>query len=135
MSDSEIDLSKKSSIESCISCQEKSSNVDERLTKLENNDNASAKTESASQSFDIPSLDESLSSNKSVPSSSCRRGRGRGRGRPQRPVKVQETLSKPLKLPEKDLYDPPPLFEEEPPIGPDVYYFESDHVALKHNTE
>lgn len=31
--------------------------------------------------------------------------------------------------------EPPPLFTEDPPSGPDVYYFESDHVALKHNQE
>ena len=28
-----------------------------------------------------------------------------------------------------------PLYEEEPPTGPNVFYFESDHVALKHNSE
>ncbi|XP_039269796.2 uncharacterized protein LOC120344576 [Styela clava] len=40
-----------------------------------------------------------------------------------------------VKIVAKDPSEPPPLFTEEPPSGPDVYFFESDHVALKHNRD
>ncbi|CAK8675240.1 unnamed protein product [Clavelina lepadiformis] len=54
----------------------------------------------------------------------CGRGRGRYHGRSLHRI-TQES----------DVLESSQLFDEEPPSGPDAYYFESDHVALKQNED
>lgn len=133
MSDSEIDFNKKSSIESFVSSNQPPDST-HKVNQLECKDNGIPKNDTVQESSSREPHTVSSPST-SIPSSSCRHDKGRGKNNVQKPVGKQGLTKKELETPAKDLYEVPPLFDEEPPIGPDVYYFESDHVALKHNTE
>ena len=104
MSDSEVDLNKKNSIESCF-------------------DQAPPVMEESSP-VQTPRLETETDKPVNPP---IRRGKGK-----VRPA-VSSRPGKDRLSPE--FFEPPPLFDDNPPVGPEVYFFESDHVALKHNTE
>jgi len=116
---------------------------EESKGKLNQEEQQTLSTENASERPDANLLSEgvspvqSVAANSQAPSKvfpSCSRFRGKIRGKVRGRRKASFS-SQPFPTSLKDPLDPPPLFEEEPPSGPDVYYFESDHVALKHNSE
>lgn len=108
----------------------KEEDEEEGETAEEDSSSAKASEEDESVPSDSPSSRcKSASSTKT--SLSQRKGKVKGRGRPKQ-SRISTSLSQQI---DEQVGHSLPLFDEEPPTGPNVFYFESDHVALKHNSE
>ena len=121
MSDSEIDLNRKSSFESCLNSENKEHPQDSAIE-----DSYSMQTSEISRN-EIKKIEN----RHGAVSRNSNAKRKNGSRKDERPANSTTKQFLPITEPR----EPPPLFDEEPPSGPEVYFFESDHVALKHNTE
>ena len=116
MSDSEIDMNKKSPIESCIAHEEleqKHKSIEDSQS-MQDKEQLEHKTEATQTPSNTSSKTKTKKLDNDLPPNSI----------------AKRDLPTPTEPSE-----PPPLFDEEPPSGPEVYFFESDHAALKHNAE
>jgi len=117
MSDSEIDMNKKTSIESCLK------------SEVSGQDHETPPIKNVKSEHDDEESEDKNQKNLLSKTSVC--------GKSKKPDKYLALISsgKPEISTIKEVPEPPPLFDEEPPTGSEVYFFESDHSALKHNTE
>ena len=125
MSDSEVDMIRKSSMDSCIGNGK--INAD---TKDKSFDDASCEILKSS----VDTKHSLEISDSSTPASGSKLCKSKSRSKESEQTELSSS-KKVIEVPARDPFQPPALFDEEPPVGPEVYYFESDHVALKHNTE